>query len=400
GGGVIPGSSAGVARARQRYEINGRALQRVQYEQRLAQQQGRGAGLLQVKDRACATASCDATAGGAGAAPGPASGADAGAGAGAALGNLRAERSAGRGEGERGGGEESREDGFSGLRPLPVLVDALVSDHERGALLKFETLFAKTWTAKTAAVDIDGSSGRRLEIDVFDPCLVAPEDEFFGDNGGAGGGGGGCGGELVRALEALPQRMADLEELATTDGLHHEAESLAEQCCKTMAVIGAKLRAAHVLATPRSPGAASFSSRTGSQEQPQQQQQASRSGSVLVAAAVRRVAEACAPGRGGCGGNSDGDDDGGDSNGGGRGFPGLSLTTASALLLRAEKKTGRSGGSSAKGSTALVGACAALHVHLLEWLSLVVVSQEEEDDGGRGVRVSLPPLTTGPAAAA
>lgn len=166
-----------------------------------------------------------------------------------------------------------------------------------------------------------------------------------------------------------------------------------------MAVIGAKLRAAHVLATPRSPGAASFSSRTGSQEQPQQQQQASRSGSVLVAAAVRRVAEACAPGRGGCGGNSDGDDDGGDSNGGGRGFPGLSLTTASALLLRAEKKTGRSGGSSAKGSTALVGACAALHVHLLEWLSLVVVSQEE-DDGGRGVRVSLPPLTTGPAAAA
>lgn len=58
---------------------------------------------------------------------------------------------------------------------------------------------------------MDGD-GRRLELNGLDPCLAT------GDPACGGGGGG----ELVRALEALPQRMADLEELATTDGLHKE----------------------------------------------------------------------------------------------------------------------------------------------------------------------------------
>lgn len=57
---------------------------------------------------------------------------------------------------------------------------------------------------------MDGSSGRVLEADGFDPCAVAGDQAYGGDGGGDGGGG-----EIVRALDLLPQRMADLEELAT-----------------------------------------------------------------------------------------------------------------------------------------------------------------------------------------
>lgn len=59
---------------------------------------------------------------------------------------------------------------------------------------------------------------RSLEVNGFDPGLVAGDPAY-----GIGGGGGG--GELVRALEALPQRMADVEELAITDGLHKEVHT-------------------------------------------------------------------------------------------------------------------------------------------------------------------------------
>lgn len=63
---------------------------------------------------------------------------------------------------------------------------------------------------------MDGGGGR-LEIGGFDTCLVAG-DPAYGDGGG---------GELVRALDALPQRMADVEELAVTGGLHKEVFSFA-----------------------------------------------------------------------------------------------------------------------------------------------------------------------------
>lgn len=69
----------------------------------------------------------------------------------------------------------------------------------------------KTRGATTAAVGMDGGD-RRLEANGFDPCLVAG-DPAYGNGGG---------GELVRALEALPQRMADVKELAITHGVHKE----------------------------------------------------------------------------------------------------------------------------------------------------------------------------------
>lgn len=61
---------------------------------------------------------------------------------------------------------------------------------------------------------MDGADGRMLEVDGLDPCLVAGDPAY--------GNGSGGGGELVRALEALPQRMADAEALAVTDGLNKE----------------------------------------------------------------------------------------------------------------------------------------------------------------------------------
>lgn len=71
-----------------------------------------------------------------------------------------------------------------------------------------------TRTATTAAAGMDGG-GRRLEADGLDLCLMAG-DPAYGNGGG---------GELVRALEELPQRMADVEELAITEGLHKEVKT-------------------------------------------------------------------------------------------------------------------------------------------------------------------------------
>ncbi|CAN0290181.1 unnamed protein product, partial [Ectocarpus sp. 8 AP-2014] len=59
----------------------------------------------------------------------------------------------------------------------------------------------------------------------------------------------------------LPQRMADVEELARWHGLQDEAEALAEECCKTMAVVGAKLR--RTLLHAHSPEAAASPSSLG-----------------------------------------------------------------------------------------------------------------------------------------
>lgn len=151
----------------------------------------------------------------------------------------------------------------------------------------------------------------------------------------------------------------------------------------TMAVIGAKLRGAFTL-PPRSPeavpspppsaGGGADAHLQQQQQQPQQwRQTSSPSGSVHVApstaAAVRRLAEACAPGRGG----------GGDDDVGRREFPGLSLTAAVLLAEKSERR-----GRSARGATALVGACTALHIHLLEWLAVVAV------DDGDGLDPALP----------
>ncbi|CAN0081689.1 unnamed protein product, partial [Ectocarpus fasciculatus] len=284
---------------------------------------------------------------------------------------------AGQAEGERGGfreREERRRDsagrggggggsrGSTGPRPLPVLVDGVAAaSNPRRAALSFETLFAKTCSATTAAVGMDGSSGRMLEASGVDPCFVA-QDTTCGSDGGGGSNGAG-GGEIARALGMLPQRMADLDELARSHGLQDEvpAEALAEECCKTMAVVGAKLR--RTLLRPHFPEAAaaspsSLGGRGGGG--------AGAVGSGLVAAAVRRLAEACAPGRGG-GGDGGGDD-------GERGFPGLSLTAAAAAEAVVQAESPGLGG----GRSALFGACAALHAHLLDWLSLITLAEENE----------------------
>lgn len=172
-----------------------------------------------------------------------------------------------------------------------------------------------------------------------------------------------------------------------------QAEGLATECCRTMAVVGAKLRRVFGLSS-RSPKAAPSPSPPptaggGAQLQQQRRQTSSLSGSVPVAAAtvaataaaVRRLAEACAPGRGGGGGGSDSDV-------GGREFPGLSLTASMLLAERTERR-----GGSARGSAALVGACTALHVHVLEWLALVAV------EGGDARDSTLPAGTAAAAAA-
>eukprot|EP00903_Cladosiphon_okamuranus_P013658 g12719.t1 len=346
-----------------RYAVNGRALQREQYQERLDQQLARG-GPQADQPR----------------------GAPYGAGLPAALRGRDANapqvergatRHVGRQDAERRGGSGRREVDHPGARPLPTLVDCLVSDPRRGAL-KFETLFTKTRGATTAAIGMNGDD-RRLEANGFDTCFVAG-DPAHGNVGGS---------ELVRALEALPQRMADLEELAITHNLHEEAESVAKECCKTMAVIGAKLRGAFDLSSrspenpsPVPPIASGGGAQLQPQSQPQQWQQTSpgrrdASGGVPVAAAtaaaVRRLAEACGPGRGG-----DGHD--GDGHGCGREFPGLSLTAAALLAEKSERR-----GVSTRGTAALVGACTALHVHLLEWLTLVAL-----EEGGDGHDSALP----------
>lgn len=116
------------ARAGPRYAINGRALQRERYEERLAQQQARGGPQVDQP----------------GGAPG-------GAASAAALprraasgpqGELHASRPVvGSREAEPRGGSGRGDVNQSGARPLPTLVDCLVPDPQRGAL-KFETMFA------------------------------------------------------------------------------------------------------------------------------------------------------------------------------------------------------------------------------------------------------------------
>lgn len=81
------------------------------------------------------------------------------------------------------------------------------------------TALKKTCSDTTAAVGMDGSSGRMLEASGVDLCFVA-QDTTCGSDGG--GGSSGAGGEIARALDMLPQRMADLEELATSHGLQDE----------------------------------------------------------------------------------------------------------------------------------------------------------------------------------
>lgn len=158
---------------------------------------------------------------------------------------------------------------------------------------------------------------------------------------------------------------------------------MAKEVCKTMAVIGAKLRGAFNISS-RLPEAASpllptAGGNGGAQLQQQQQWRQPSSVSdrasvaAATAAAVRHLAEACAPGRGGDGVNGGG---GGDGDVGRREFPGLSLT---ASVLLAEKSERR--GVSARGAAALVGACTALHVHLLDWLALVAAWEGGDERG-------------------
>lgn len=115
------------ARAGPRYTINGRALQREQYKERLAQQQARGGPWVDQAGGAAGHNAPDADhpvcAAGA-----PLVGRDAGHPVGGAGGWPR-------GVGRR------REVNRSVARPLPTLVDGLVYDPRRGAL-RFQTLFA------------------------------------------------------------------------------------------------------------------------------------------------------------------------------------------------------------------------------------------------------------------
>lgn len=176
----------------------------------------------------------------------------------------------------------------------------------------------------------------------------------------------------------------------------NKAESLAEECCKTMAVIGAKLRLQFPLPVsrssisssssllindggPRGDGGGGGGGAKGSgsgadwpddvDTRQKESLPSTRRRHVLVAAAVRRLAESCAPGRSGSGG--------GDSGDGKRDFPGLSLT-ATALLA------GKSGPRhSGKSLPALAGACAALYAHLLEWLALVAEEDVVESEGAK-----------------
>lgn len=100
-----------------------------------------------------------------------------------------------------------------------------------------------------------------------------------------------------------------------------------------MAVISAKLRAT----VPSSASDHAFG------------EQQSRDGNLAgVRAVVERLAEACAPGWGG--------GDSGDSL-----VPGLSLIKSVSLYQKTEEWPG---------ALSLVGACAAFHAHLLEWLVL------------------------------
>lgn len=132
-----------------------------------------------------------------------------------------------------------------------------------------------------------------------------------------------------------------------------QAEALSVQCCKVMAVIGAKLRAL-----------ANASCSSGG-TLPTHRRPSSRTMTILRAANrhVKRLAAAAAPG----GGENQYGIDSVDLGGGGSvhgtagRFAGLSL--AGAVTVR-ENCLG------SRGANALVGTCAALHVHLLEWLQV------------------------------
>lgn len=184
--------------------------------------------------------------------------------------------------------------------------------------------------------------------------------------------------EAVSLIRASPPPPHPCQLMFPTP-TNKKVQSFAEECCKTMAVIGARLRRHFPPPLSRSPSPSINNENplgNNSACADPQQKQPPRSfhrRHVLVAAAVHRLAEACAPGL--------------DSDEVKRGFPGLSLTTA---MLSAGKKPGPR--IPEKSSTALAGACAALHAHLLEWLALVA----EDVDGtgelllGGGGGVALP----------
>lgn len=125
-------------------------------------------------------------------------------------------------------------------------------------------------------------------------------------------------------------------------------------------MIGAKLRPLFRHSFPSS------SPTNTRQQQQQRRQQPSRGNLAAVKRLVENLAEACAPGRLD---GYDGIGGGGERAGGGGsgGFPGLSLTRSVNLCEKAQ----RGGGGSTAGVSGLVEACAALHMHLLEWIAIV-----------------------------
>ena len=128
---------------------------------------------------------------------------------------------------------------------------------------------------------------------------------------------------------------------------------MAKECCEVMTVIGVKLRAFSRSPTAPSSSSSVPSPRMGNAQHPP------RENPPRVRRLVERLAEACAPGIG--------------SPDGGGVSSGLSLV-----------KSARSceGPRGSDGSVALLGACAALHGHLLEWLA---ITERAQSDGARGL---------------
>lgn len=132
-----------------------------------------------------------------------------------------------------------------------------------------------------------------------------------------------------------------------------QAEALAKDCCEVMTVIGVKLRAFSRSPTPPSSSSSVPSPLIGNARH------APRDNLAHVRPLVEHLAEACAPGIGSADGSG--------------------VSSGLSLVKSARSCEGPRG---SDGSVALLGACAALHGHLLEWLA---TTERAQSDGARGL---------------
>ena len=116
---------------------------------------------------------------------------------------------------------------IGGLGPCTALPgDAAGGDQDEGGYGNVDFSSVEHGRADTRFPDgaqaVDDRRGREWH------AVAAMEGHGEGEAGGEGadwGSGGGSGGEIARALNKLPQRMADLAELAAVEGADYEVQS-------------------------------------------------------------------------------------------------------------------------------------------------------------------------------